>query len=84
MYESIKEQRKKFIASLKSDVSKYRTNILSNEESKKIDAEQIRKDWGQVGADIKSSIPTGIYEDLVKGLNSTLKNVIENEYENEK
>ena len=34
MYESIKEQRKKFIEGLKADVSEYRTNILSDEKTK--------------------------------------------------
>ena len=84
MYESIKKQRKKFIEGLKADVSKYKTNILSDEEAKRIDAEQIKKDWDQVGADIKSSIATSIYEDLVKGLSSNIESVTKKEYENEK
>lgn len=63
MYESIKEQRKKFIKSLKADVSEYRTNILSDEKStSKFDAVKIKKDWEQVGRDIKSSISTDTYE----------------------
>ncbi len=69
MYESIKEQRKKFIEGLKADVSEYRTNILSDEKTKSaLDAEKVRKDWEQVGADIKSSISVSIYDKPVKDL----------------
>ncbi len=67
MYESIKEQRKKFIEGLKADVSEYKVNILSDEKTKSaLDAKRIRKDWEQVGADIKSRIATSSYDDLVK------------------
>ena len=85
MYESIKEQRKKFIEGLKADVSKYKENILSDEKAKSaLDAEKIEKDWDQVGADIKNSIATSIYEDLVKGLSSNIKSATKKQYENEK
>ena len=74
MYESIKKQREKFIASLRVNVSKYKANILL-EDASKLDEKMLRRDWEQIGTDIKNNISTGIYEDLVKNLSADLQNV---------
>ncbi len=83
MYESMKKQRKKFIESLKSNVSEYKANILSDETSN-IGCKKIPEDWEKVDADIKNNISIGIYEDLVKDLSSKLENIAKKQYENEK